>query len=588
MNNPQVLTLSHITFSYPESIEPIIEDVSLTLSPGWTVLLGDNGIGKTTLARLAIGGLQPQSGHVSPAPSTMVSAFCRQDAKLPPDNLDDFAADWSAETLHIRKLLGIGDDWPYRYDTLSGGEAKRVQVACALAVHPDVLVLDEPTNYVDVPTRDAICSALDTFSKIGILVSHDVEFIDRVAARCAYFERIHRNGRNFTQIKLRPGNFSDSQSQLRKDDESEKRRLREATIQVNRLTAVKHDRDHEVAKVEAKKHGGRKIDPKDHDARNTLKMRNMMGRDASSSAASAQIGARIGFARKREQGIAVGAKRYDGRLDLIADIRPSHHDELVGFGPGVIEYGGSGLSEKNLPPDFSLRRVSISGFDTDTSDGTYRSENEGREPVDKTSENSADSRGGNAVLSSNYRGIRVPRLSVGPTDHIGVTGSNGTGKSTLVNALLQVFSQQNLPILVIPQETGVNDQGGVLSRFVSLAQMQRSKVLSDYAQLNSNPKRVLDIVEKFTAHETSPSGKETQIVDTRDALSPGELRKLLLCVGLLDGPQLMVLDEPTNHLDLHSKEALANALLSYAGALIVVSHDMWFLEKVASIRWNIR
>ena len=64
--------------------------------------------------------------------------------------------------------------------------------------------------------------------------------------------------------------------------------------------------------------------------------------------------------------------------------------------------------------------------------------------------------------------------------------------------------------------------------------------------------------------------------------SPGELRKLLLCLGLLDRPELIVMDEPTNHLDLESKEALARVLAEYPGALIVVSHERWFIERFIS------
>ena len=76
--------------------------------------------------------------------------------------------------MEIRRELGIGDDWPWRPGTLSGGEAKRLQIACALATDPDVLVLDEPTNHVDRPTRERIIAALRSYDGIGILVSHDV------------------------------------------------------------------------------------------------------------------------------------------------------------------------------------------------------------------------------------------------------------------------------------------------------------------------------------------------------------------------------------------------------------------------------
>ncbi|MDC7284539.1 ATP-binding cassette domain-containing protein [Bifidobacterium thermophilum] len=145
------LNLSHITYTYPGAPEPILEDVTVTFAPGWTAVLGDNGIGKSTLMHIAQGSLTPERGQVSP--SDAVIAFCPQDVAVVPANLDDFAGDWSPETIAIRDTLGIADDWPYRYDTLSGGERKRLQIACALALQPDVLILDEPTNHVDATTR---------------------------------------------------------------------------------------------------------------------------------------------------------------------------------------------------------------------------------------------------------------------------------------------------------------------------------------------------------------------------------------------------------------------------------------------------
>ena len=201
MSPNSVLTLSHITFTYPEAPEPLLADVSVTFARGWTAVLGDNGIGKTTLVRIAIGRLHADSGTVSPAPDGLVAGYCPQDTDENPENLNDFANDWSPETLAIRRDLGIGDDWPWRAGTLSGGEAKRLQIACAMALRPDVLVLDEPTNHVDRPTREHIIAALRSFPGIGILVSHDVALIDAVAGSCAFFERDHVRGRNVTPVR---------------------------------------------------------------------------------------------------------------------------------------------------------------------------------------------------------------------------------------------------------------------------------------------------------------------------------------------------------------------------------------------------
>lgn len=88
-----------------------------------------------------------------------------------------------------------------------------------------------------------------------------------------------------------------------------------------------------------------------------------------------------------------------------------------------------------------------------------------------------------------------------------------------------------------------------MRRLTALTPTDRGDVLSAFAQLNVDPSRLL-------------AGGNP---------SPGELRKLLLCLGLRDHPHLIVMDEPTNHLDLHSIQALAHALAGYPGALLLVS-----------------
>ena len=190
------LTLTNIVFTYPGTSEPLLDGIDVTFARGWTAVLGDNGIGKTTLAKLAIGRLSPDAGRISPTPNRLHTGYCPQNTDETPENLEDFACDWSPQAMEIRRELGIGDDWPWRPGTLSGGEAKRLQIACALATDPDVLVLDEPTNHVDRPTRERIIAALRSYDGIGILVSHDVALIDAVASSCALFERDHVRGHN--------------------------------------------------------------------------------------------------------------------------------------------------------------------------------------------------------------------------------------------------------------------------------------------------------------------------------------------------------------------------------------------------------
>lgn len=510
LSNHINIAVSHVSFTYPTALHPLFEDVSLSFPHGCTAVLGDNGIGKTTFIHLLLGTLTPTAGTISPNPATYLSSYCPQETDEIPATLEAFAADWTPDTLAIRNDLGIGDDWAWRFETLSGGEKKRLQVACALATQPDVLVLDEPTNHVDGPTRTAIATAIQHFKGISILISHDVELIDDVANRCLFFERRHSHGQLRTALVMRPGNYTEASAAQEQNNLAAARDLESARQTAVRVDATKANRKHEAAQAFQKRRGD-KIDPKDHDARAKRRMAILVGDDARAGAASARIDSQVEAAHRRLDTIETAAKRYDG--DIFIDSAPSSHREVLHLG------------EHTLPFD---------------------------------------------PASPAAGGLHVPELSVGPRDHIGIRGPNGTGKSTLIRNLLAHGTlgeqSESVPMLVIAQETGENEVQEALSRLAALDSAQRGRVLSHFAQLNSDPDRLL----------------------TGEAPSPGELRKLLVSLGIETvKPQLIVMDEPTNHLDLHSIDALSAALAQFPGALLVVSHNERFLASCTSTTWSL-
>lgn len=191
------LSLQHLTYAYPTCVDPVLRDVSATLPCGWTGLVGDNGCGKSTLARIACGRLAPDRGTVAPR---LFSVYCEQDASAEPDALYDFAAAYDRDAVALRRDLGVEDDWPWRYGTLSCGQQKRLQVACALWQRPDLLVMDEPTNHVDAPTREAIAAALARFKGVGLLISHDRALLDALCSQCLFMAA--------GQVTARPGGYS--------------------------------------------------------------------------------------------------------------------------------------------------------------------------------------------------------------------------------------------------------------------------------------------------------------------------------------------------------------------------------------------
>jgi ATPase subunit of ABC transporter with duplicated ATPase domains len=168
------------------------------------------------------------------------------------------------------------------------------------------------------------------------------------------------------------------------------------------------------------------------------------------------------------------------------------------------------------------------------------------------------------VLQLGERRLSVPPLYVGRSDHIGLVGDNGCGKTTLVRHLV-AHLPAGVPTLYIPQEPSDEQRREAYAHLRALHSNERGRVLSIVAQLNSEPKRLLE----------------------GDATSPGEMRKLMLALGILDSPELIIMDEPTNHLDLGSIEALQRMLVAFPGALLLVSHDEVLLRAITQVTWRI-
>lgn len=173
-----VLETAALGMEFP--VQKLFDDLDWLVRWGerWGVI-GQNGVGKSTLMKILLGKLQPTSGRYRIGSNVEVGYFSQDAQNL---DLDSSPLHYLNETLGLdfgqaRKLLGRfllgGDDTLRPMGTLSGGERNKVQLAAMTELHPNVLILDEPTNHLDMDSREALADILRQFKGTMILVSHD-------------------------------------------------------------------------------------------------------------------------------------------------------------------------------------------------------------------------------------------------------------------------------------------------------------------------------------------------------------------------------------------------------------------------------
>ncbi len=188
---PPLLTLDNASVGY-EQDKPILTRLGIRIDPDDRVaLLGRNGNGKTTLAKLLAGELPLMAGAMTTAPKLNVGYFTQYQVEeldptdTPFDHMSRLMK--GATPVAVRSQLGrfgfSGDKALTNVGKLSGGE--RARLALALVTHsaPNLLILDEPTNHLDVDTREALVQALAEFRGAVVVVSHDRHMLELVADR---------------------------------------------------------------------------------------------------------------------------------------------------------------------------------------------------------------------------------------------------------------------------------------------------------------------------------------------------------------------------------------------------------------------
>ena len=187
---PPLITLDDAAVGYGDNI--ILSDLNLRLDPDdRTALLGRNGNGKTTLARLLASQLEPKAGAMNKSGKLTVGYFTQYQVEeldttdTPLEHMTRLMKD--AKPGAVRAQLGrfgfSGDKATMKVGKLSGGERARLALALITRDAPHLLILDEPTNHLDVDAREALVHALNEYTGAVILVSHDRHMLELTADR---------------------------------------------------------------------------------------------------------------------------------------------------------------------------------------------------------------------------------------------------------------------------------------------------------------------------------------------------------------------------------------------------------------------
>lgn len=520
-----MLLLQNLSYQHPNK-EWLFDGLNMSVAHHEKIaLIGNNGVGKSTLLKIITGNLQPSSGKVvcEARPYFVPQHFGQYNqltigqalgiepklgalkailaGNVSEENLTLLDDDWTieercVEALQHWQLQGL--DLSERLERLSGGQKTRIFLAGISIYQPQLVLLDEPTNHLDTVGRELLYKTIRTATGTVIVVSHDRKLLNQLHTIC----ELDKHG-----ITVYGGNYAfyEEQKQLQTE-------------------ALAHD-------VKAKEKALRKAKEKERETLERQQKLNARGRKKQEKAGVPTI--MLNTLRN-------SAEKSTAKISRV-------HDEKI---EGIFEDLQS--LRKSLPEWDKMRL----GFD-------HSALHRGKILYRAT--------GINFSYSSHPFWPSNLDLEIASGERIAIGGSNGSGKTALIRMILGELEPQ----------TGSVYRADFKAVYIDQDYSLISNHLRVYDQAQHFNKSALLEHEIKIRLDRFLFGKDDWDKPC-SALSGGEKMRLLLCCLTIQqqAPDMIILDEPTNNLDIQNIGILTTAINDYRGTLLVVSHDAVFREEV--------
>lgn len=506
----------------------LFQNISFSISSGEKcAIVGNNGIGKSTLLNILAGRIAPANGKVScsDTPYMIPQHFGRFNSKTVGEVLG------VAAKIHALSLIldgrGTEDDfivlddewdiqeriseafakWNIDYvtphmlmDSLSGGEKTKVFLAGLNIYNPAIVLMDEPTNNLDTKGRNLLYEFIRTTNSTTIIVSHDRPLLNRLSA---IYEM------SSAGMRFYPMNYSEYKETVDAENAAKVTRLQ--------------NRQKELLKAE-------KL------ARKTME-RQQKHASRGEKQSAGKCTPRISMGLLRNKSEASTARLNKVQQEKLHDMNQKLNDIRASIS------------------DFKTMKIDIGNSASRNSKRLVEATNVTFRYADR------DAMWEHSPLNfSIYSGERIR-----------IQGDNGSGKSTLLKLIAgvlqpadgQMWRSDSLDVLYLDQDYSCVDNEQTVYG-----------LLETYS--NQKPEHELKMLLNRFLFTKSAWDKKC------GSLSGGERMKLALCRLLIFGnsPDIIIVDEPTNNIDISSMDILADTLKNYKGTLLVVSHDEQFVHDV--------